>query len=175
MSQDLQDLNILNSVKLEKPKLKRQPKQEEPTNTEETINNDSDTHLFSMIQNEINNLKNQLADINDFKQKMNKLTEPKPKKEKTDLQKISLQKARMVAKQNAEARKEANKLYAEQATKEFEEKVIQKAISLKKKEIKQKAQLEAISDDDTPMEKIKQISKKVDSIQTPTKPKFIFV
>ncbi len=43
----------------------------------------------------------------------------------------------------------------------LERNIVKKAISIKKKDIKKQAILEEVSDDETPMEKIKQISKRI--------------
>ena len=58
----------------------------------------------------------------------------------------------------------------------LEQKIVKKAISIKKKQIKKEAALDEISDDETPMEKIKQIAKKI-PIQPPIeqKPKYLYV
>ena len=58
----------------------------------------------------------------------------------------------------------------------LENKIVKKAISIKKRQIKKEAALDEISDDETPMEKIKQISKKI-PIQPPIeqKPKYLYV
>ena len=61
----------------------------------------------------------------------------------------------------------------------LEQKVVRKAISIKKKQIKKEAVLEEISDDETPIQKIKEIAKKKNhpAPQPPvnTKPQYIFV
>ena len=59
----------------------------------------------------------------------------------------------------------------------LEAKILKKAISIKKKEIKKRAILEEISDDDTPMEKIKEIaSKPIQRLPPPPGlPKYIYV
>ena len=60
----------------------------------------------------------------------------------------------------------------------LEDKVVKKAISIKKKQIKKEQILDEISDDETPMEKIKEIAKKKNHPATqPVEPKqqFIFV
>jgi len=61
----------------------------------------------------------------------------------------------------------------------LEQKVVRKAISIKKKQIKKEALLEEISDDETPIQKIKEIAKKKNhpAPQPPvsTKPQYIFV
>jgi hypothetical protein len=59
----------------------------------------------------------------------------------------------------------------------LEQKIVKKAISIKKKQIIKEAALDEISDDETPMEKIKQIAKKKKQLIPPVddKPKYIFV
>ena len=56
----------------------------------------------------------------------------------------------------------------------LEAKIVKKAISIKKKQIKKEAALDEISDDETPIQKIKQIAKK---IQPPVEqqPKYLYV
>ena len=58
----------------------------------------------------------------------------------------------------------------------LEAKIVKKAISIKKKQIKKEAALDEISDDDTPIQKIKQIASKI-PIQLPIeqKPKYLYV
>ena len=63
----------------------------------------------------------------------------------------------------------------QQYKKGLEEKVIRKAVSIKKKEIKRQAILDDISDDDTPMEKIKEIATKKNYPPAEPKSKYIFV
>jgi hypothetical protein len=61
-----------------------------------------------------------------------------------------------------------------QSKKETEEKVVKKAIAIKKKQIKAQLALEELSDDDEPIEVVKQKVKKV--VERPaSKPTFIFV
>ncbi len=57
----------------------------------------------------------------------------------------------------------------------LEDKILKKAVSIKKKEIKRQAALDDISDDDTPMEKIKEIATKRNHPPAQEKPKYIFV
>lgn len=61
----------------------------------------------------------------------------------------------------------------------LEQKVVRKAISIKKKQIKKEAVLEEISDDETPIQKIKEIAKKKNHPAPQTavnaQPQFIFV
>jgi hypothetical protein len=80
--------------------------------------------------------------------------------------------------ENARLREQERKLLLEQQQKELEEKIIKKAVSLKKKQIKKQAVLEDISDDETPIEVIKEIKRKIPAPQpVPVKqaPKFKFV
>ena len=59
----------------------------------------------------------------------------------------------------------------------LEQKIVKKAISIKKKQIIKEAALDEISDDETPIEAIKQIAKKKKQLIPPVddKPKYIFV
>jgi len=83
------------------------------------------------------------------------------KKPRTEAQMKTFEKARETARVNAEKRKAERDVRAEEERKLMEEKIVKKAISLKKKQIKQQAVLDEISDDDTPIEKIKDIVKKL--------------
>ena len=61
---------------------------------------------------------------------------------------------------------------------DLEDKIVKKAISIKKKQIKKEAILDEISDDETPIQKIKEIAKKRNHPapqQVETKPQYIFV
>jgi hypothetical protein len=86
---------------------------------------------------------------------------PKIKRERSQKQIETTQK--MIEKRNANLliNKEKKALEDAQKKKEIEEKIVKKAVAIKKKEIKQKAILEEISDDDTPIEEIKKIAKKI--------------
>ena len=55
----------------------------------------------------------------------------------------------------------------------LENKIVKKAISIKKRQIKKEAVLDEISDDDTPIQKIKQIAKKIP--QPIEQPKYLYV
>jgi hypothetical protein len=59
----------------------------------------------------------------------------------------------------------------------LEDKIVKKAISIKKKQIIKEAVLDEISDEDMPIEAIKQIAKKKKQLVPPVeeKPKYIFV
>ena len=61
---------------------------------------------------------------------------------------------------------------------DLEDKIVKKAISIKKKQIKKEAILDEISDDETPIQKIKEIAKKRNHPapqQVEPKPQYIFV
>lgn len=149
MSQDSQVLDLLTPGKLEKPKLKKQPKPEiENHEISPPPPTESNHDIISELQKQLHELKEQI----------NKKPEPKPKKERTEAQRRAFEKARAQAHHNAQLRHKEAMEYAEKATKEYEKKVIDKAISIKKREIKQNAKLEAIPDDKTPLEDIKKIS-----------------
>ena len=81
--------------------------------------------------------------------------EETPKKERSARQIKAFEACLLKKKVNADKRFNDAKKLAEYEKKELEEKVVKKAISIKKKQIKKQAVLDEISDDDTPMEKIK--------------------
>ena len=84
----------------------------------------------------------------------------KPKKQLTAKQLEALKKGQDKRNENRVKNKlEKEKREAEEK-KMIEEKLVKKAIALKKKQIKKQALLDAISDDETPIEKIKQIAEK---------------
>lgn len=83
----------------------------------------------------------------------------KKKRPMTEKQKEALHRGQAIRLENAKARKEQAEQIAESKRKELENKIVKKALSIKKKEIKQKMILEQISDDDTemPIEKPKAV------------------
>jgi len=85
-------------------------------------------------------------------------TEVKQKKPRTEKQILAFQKARETARVNAENRKIVAEMRAKEEQERLEKKIVQKAISIKKKEIKKQAALDNISDDDTPIAEIKKIA-----------------
>lgn len=99
---------------------------------------------------------------------------PKPKKERTPRQIEAFNACLLKKKQKEEERFAMQKKIAEFEKKELEQKVVQKAISLKKKQIKKQAVLDEISDDDTPIEVVKEIVK-VKAKPVPEKISFKFV
>ena len=56
----------------------------------------------------------------------------------------------------------------------LEQKIVKKAISIKKKDIKKQAILEEVSDDETPIQKIKQIAKRMPP-PVEQQPKYLYV
>ena len=85
----------------------------------------------------------------------------KAKKPRTEAQMKAFEKAKEKARINAEKRKEERELAAEQERKAIEEKLVKKAISVKKKQIKKQAILDEISDDETELVEIEKIVKKL--------------
>ena len=103
---------------------------------------------------------------------------PKKKRIATEKQLEGMKKGREILQQKHKEKKEKKLLEEEENKKLLESKIINKAISIKKKQIKKQIALDEISDDDTPIEEIKQkiITKKpVDLPQEKPKPKYIFV
>jgi hypothetical protein len=88
--------------------------------------------------------------------------------ERTDAQKAATERLKAAASIRIEEIRKRKAQEEEERKKAFEEKVVQKAIAVKKKQLKQ-AMLDEISDDDTPIEEIKQIVKQKKAI--PSKPK----
>ena len=91
------------------------------------------------------------------------------KKERTPAQVKAFETARETRRINAEKRKDERDLLAQQERKLVEEKLVKKAISVKKKQIKQQAVLDEISDDDTDMVEIQKIVKKLPPKKTVVK------
>ena len=85
----------------------------------------------------------------------------KTRKPKTEKQLAVFNKAREKMLENLKVRKEKQAEDAVIRKREIEEAVVKKAIAIKKKQIKEKAILEQISDDETPIEEVKKIAKKI--------------
>ena len=86
-------------------------------------------------------------------------TTTKAKKPRTEAQMKAFEKAKETARLNAEKRKAERDAVADAERKAVEEKLVKKAIALKKKQIKQQAVLDEIEDDDTPLPEIERIVK----------------
>lgn len=86
----------------------------------------------------------------------------KKKRELTEKQKEALKKGQEKRLELARHRKEQADIIAEQKKKEFEDKLVKKALSVKKKQLKEQMLLNSLSDDeDLPIEKVKKIIKDV--------------
>lgn len=93
--------------------------------------------------------------------------EPKPKRERTEAQKKAWEKCLANRQKNREDRKkiqdEDAKLLAEykkQLAKKTESKIVKKAVGIKKKQIVREEEIDEISEDETPIEVVKEIIKK---------------
>ena len=105
------------------------------------------------------------------------------KKPRSEKQIAVFLKAKETARVNAENRKIVAEMRAKEERELTEKKIVQKAISIKKREIKRQSILDSIDDDDTPLEEIKKIvslpAKKqiIKDVALPPpleKPKYIF-
>jgi hypothetical protein len=96
------------------------------------------------------------------------------KKERTEAQKLAFERCKKQREANAKKRAEDAKKLMEYEKKALEEKLIAKAVSLKKKQIKKQVILDEISDDETPIEKVKEMAKKIKPVEKP-KPAFTFI
>jgi len=92
---------------------------------------------------------------------VNEEPDKKQKKPRSDKQLEVFNKAREKMLLNLKERKEKKALEDAERKKEIEEKIVKKAVAIKKKEIKAKAILETISDDDTTIEEVKKIASKI--------------
>ena len=116
----------------------------------------------------------------------------KAKRIQSEKQKQNTEKMRNKLKEYHERKREEKEQLAiqkqeeeKQRKKKIEDKIVTKAIAIKKKQIKQEAILDEISDDDTPIEEVKKIVKKLPAKKDepnpvklppePLKPKFIFI
>jgi len=98
----------------------------------------------------------------------------KPRPPKTQAQIDAFKKAIEARNANAKMRREAAEKMMAEAKTETETKIVKKALAIKKKQVKAQLALEEISDDDEPIEVIKQKVKKVVE-KPPPKPSFTFV
>jgi hypothetical protein len=95
----------------------------------------------------------------------------KPKKKLTEKQLEALKKGQEKRNENRVKNKLEKDKKEEEERKILEEKLVKKAIAVKKKQIKKQAVLDDISDDETPIEKVKAIAEKID---IPKKPVSLF-
>lgn len=95
----------------------------------------------------------------------------KPKKQLTTKQLEALKKGQQKRDENRVKNKTEKEKREAEEKRILEEKLVKKAIALKKKQIKKQALLDEISDDETPIEKIKQIAGNQGSPAPPPLPK----
>ena len=99
----------------------------------------------------------------------------KTKPKRTEAQRLAFERCKAKREENAKKRADDAKKLLEFEKKALEEKLIAKAVSIKKKQIKKQIVLDEISDDDTPIETIKEMAKKNKAIvKPPEKPKPLF-
>jgi len=79
----------------------------------------------------------------------NSVQQTKPKREKTQKQMEAFEKAKAIRDANYAKRKEERERIAREEKEKLEEKLVKKAIAVKKKQIKKQAILEELSDDET--------------------------
>jgi hypothetical protein len=94
-----------------------------------------------------------------------------PKKERTEAQKSAFERCKKQREENAKKRADDAKKLMAFEKEALEQKLIAKAVSLKKKQIKKQVILDEISDDETPIEKVKEMAKKIKPVE---KPKSLF-
>jgi hypothetical protein len=99
----------------------------------------------------------------------------KTKPKRTEAQRLAFERCKAKREENAKKRADDAKKLLEYEKKALEEKLIAKAVSIKKKQIKKQIVLDEISDDDTPIETIKEMVKKNKAVvKAPEKPKPLF-
>lgn len=147
--------------------------------------------LIKQYQDELNKL-NSLPDDSSSDSEIEVITKPpKEKRERTQAQKDAFERAKQAREAKVKARKEENEILKKSKEKEFEDKLIKKAITTKKKQINEMAKkIEEESDSDiderpvntqTPIIKQKnttrdEIVKKISKpIIVEQKPKFTFI
>jgi hypothetical protein len=89
--------------------------------------------------------------------------------ERTEAQKLAFEKAKKIRDGRRQERANVKIEEEQKKKKEMEERILKKAVSIKKKQIVREALLEEISDEEIPMEVIKKIQKRLPARQTPIK------
>lgn len=103
----------------------------------------------------------EIEEVNQEKEEEIKEPMRKPKKPRSQKQIDVLEKGRKKMLENSKLRALEKQKMEEDSKKQFESKIVKKALEIKKKEILRESMLDEISsDDDTPLEKIKNIIKK---------------
>jgi len=107
------------------------------------------------------------------------IEKPKVKRAQTEKQLQAWRKAQETKLKNDEMRRELKRLQELEYQKQRDEKIVKKALSIKKKQIKKEQILDEISDDDTPIESLPKRKPRPQTVQPvvqqPIKPKFNFV
>lgn len=88
----------------------------------------------------------------------------KAKKPRSQKQIEQFERIRAIRDANRKARAEERALQEAQNKKELEDKIVKKAISIKKKQILKQKVLDEVSDDETPIEEVKEIVKSTPKI-----------
>lgn len=116
-------------------------------------------------ENSVNSVSLEIDKTEILEQKKQTIKQKRVVKPRTESQLASLAKGRENRKNNIKSITEAKRLKEEEDKKLLEQKIVKKAIAIKKKQIKKETVLDAISDDETPVEEIiKTIKKKVQPI-----------
>jgi hypothetical protein len=103
---------------------------------------------------------------------------PKPvkvKRERTQKQIDAFNRCILKKKERASERQENAKKLLAIEKEALEEKIVKKAISIKKKQIKKQSALDEVSDDDTEIEVIREKAKKITTVPVIHKPCFNFI
>lgn len=116
-------------------------------------------------ENSVNSVSLEINKTEILEQKKQTIKQKRVVKPRTENQLASLAKGRENRKNNIKSITEAKKLKQEEDKKLREEKIVKKAIAIKKKQIKKESILDDVSDDETPVEEIiKTIKKKVQPV-----------
>ncbi len=93
---------------------------------------------------------------NDNIESLGEVKEVKTKRPRSQKQIEQFERIRAIRDANRKARAEQKAIEEANRQKEIEDKIVKKAIAIKKKQILQEKVLDEISDDDTPIEKVKE-------------------
>lgn len=129
---------------------------EKPKQRKEYVMTDARKEGLKKAQEKRREIGQQSRDIKEAKKLL-----PKPKKTATETQLANLKKGQDNLNIRREQKRLEREIEMEEEKKRQEELIVKKALSIKKKQIKKQAILDAVSDDDTPVEKIKEIAKRI--------------
>jgi hypothetical protein len=91
----------------------------------------------------------------------------KKKKVMTKAQLEALARGRATKKANSEVKMTAKSIQAQKDKEELEAKIVKKAISIKKKQIKKQVALDEVSDDETDIQVVRKMAAKIPVVQVP--------